>query len=460
MRILQVNTADKAGGAEAVAWQLFQAYRDKGYHSSLLVGYKRSQDPDVHELEHDAFRGVWCRLCAGLSNRLGSVLPGVRGLHHVQTALRFAVGQPGRWYHRMLGREDFDYPGTQHLLRGVHARPDVIHCHNLHGGGLKDGGYFDLRVLPGLSRRFPLVVTLHDAWLLSGHCAHSFDCDRWKQGCGACPDLTIYPAVKRDATAYNWRRKRDIFARCRLFVATPSRWLMEKVEASIVGPAIVEQRVIPNGVDLSVFSPKDKAEARTRLGLPLTAKILLFVANGIKENVWKDFKTMREALSRVSVSVKGHELLLIALGDEKAAETIGSARVQFVPYEHDPKRVALYYQAADVYLHAARADTFPNTVMEAAACGTPVVATAVGGIPEQIVDGRSGFLVPAGDAGSMSHQTRLLLEQESRHRMISAEAAHLARERFDFNRQVQAYLEWYEDLIRLSSGKGMMAYAH
>src|SRR4029079_4578923 len=86
-----------------------------------------------------------------------------------------------------LGLEDFDYPNSVELLRFLPQKPDLLHCHNLHGN------YFDLRALAGLSRQIPTVLTLHDAWLLSGHCAHSFECERWTIGCGECPDLTIYP---------------------------------------------------------------------------------------------------------------------------------------------------------------------------------------------------------------------------------------------------------------------------
>src|SRR5262249_33071397 len=125
----------------------------------------------------------------------------------------------------VLGLEDFNYPATRALFRTPPDRPDIIHCHNLHGS------YFDLQLLPPLSQAFPVVLTLHDAWLLSGHCALSFDCNRWQTGCGECPDLSIYPAIKRDSTAYNWRRKRDILARSRLYVATPSRWLMDRVKS-------------------------------------------------------------------------------------------------------------------------------------------------------------------------------------------------------------------------------------
>jgi glycosyltransferase involved in cell wall biosynthesis len=77
-------------------------------------------------------------------------------------------------------------------------------------------------------------------------------------------------------------------------------------------------------------------------------------------------------------------LVFVALGEDAPAERIGAAEIRFVPYQKDPAVVARYYQAADIYIHSARADTFPNTVLEALACGTPVVATAVGGIPEQV----------------------------------------------------------------------------
>src|SRR5262249_54733173 len=113
-------------------------------------------------------------------------------------------------------------------------------------------------------------------------------------------------------------------------------------------------------------------------------KILLFAANGIRQNHWKDYQTMRAAVALVAERLQGQEVLFIALGEDAPAERLGQDEVQFVHYKKDLDTLARYYQAADVYVHAARAEVWGLTITEALACGTPVVATAVGGIVEQI----------------------------------------------------------------------------
>jgi len=90
---------------------------------------------------------------------------------------------------------------------------------------------------------------------------------------------------------------------------------------------------------------------------------------------------------------------------------------------------------------------FPNTVLEALACGTPVVATAVGGIPEQIEDGRTGFLVPAGDAQSLADRLTQLLSDSNLRQGMGMRAAEVVALQFDLNQQADAYLAWYEQLV-------------
>jgi glycosyltransferase involved in cell wall biosynthesis len=439
LAILQVATTDIGGGAESVAWNLFRSYRSDGHRSWLVVGRKWSGDPDVLPISGDGGDSRRTRAWRSSSRRLLPLLRKVRGAGRVERLARGAVDSLSSW-ERLLGHEDFGYPATFGLLGLPAERPTIVHCHNLHGR------YFDLRALPWLSSQVPTIVTLHDAWLLSGHCAHSFGCERWETGCGECPNLSVYPAIRRDATAFNWQRKREIYAKSRIYVSTPCEWLMEKVQRSMLAPAIVEARVIHNGLDLSVFQPADRQSARATLGIPQDSRVLLFTAYSIRRNPWKDYGTLRSAVAQVAERMDGQHVLCVALGEDAPAERVGAAELRFVPHQKDPAVVACHYQSADVYVHPARAETMSLAITEALACGTPVVATAVGGIPEQVAEGRNGFLVPPGEARAMADAVVRLLGDETLRRSLSRNAAEDARRRFDLKRQVDAYVSWYREI--------------
>jgi glycosyltransferase involved in cell wall biosynthesis len=443
LNILQVNTFDIGGGSARVAWNLFANYRQRGHRSWLAVGHKRSADPDVRLVADAYARDPWFRLWRGIESRL-ECHPTSATHSRAAAALAYLahlLSEPGGVVDYLRGREDFHHPGTWRLPDLAGQQFDIIHGHNLHGG------YFDLRALSWLSRQYAVALTLHDAWLLSGHCAHSFECQAWRTGCGNCPDLTIYPAIRRDATHFNWRRKREVYAASELSVAVPSYWLLRKVEGSMLSPAVNEARVIPNGVDLSVFHPADSRSARTALGLPQDAGVLLFAAESIHQNRWKDYPTLRASVEIVAEQVRPRPIVCIGLGEAAASESIGRATAQFIAYETDASRVARYYQAADIYIHPARQDTFPCSVLEAMACGTPVVATAVGGIAEQVDEGQSGFLVPAGNPTDLAARVVQVLNDPQLRQALASGALDSARRRFDLQSQVDGYLNWYMELL-------------
>jgi glycosyltransferase involved in cell wall biosynthesis len=412
VKVLQVSTADQGGGAEAVALSLHRALRARGHDARLAVGYRRTSEDGVLEI-------------AGAGSRRQ------RALTH-----------PGVLLEALRGHEDFGFPASRRLLDLAPWPPDVVHVHNLHGG------YFDLRALPELARRGPLVATLHDAWLLTGHCAHPFDSDGWLRGCGDCPHLDTYPALHRDGTAFNLARKRSIYDGMQVAVVTPSRWLMDMVERSILASAAVQRQVIPNGVDLDVFRPGDRAEARRELGVEDDAALVVFAAQGGRTNEFKDFPTLRAALARLEVPV-----VAAALGDPTpGAEQVGRATIRSAG-EVPPAGVARWLQAADLYVHPSRADTFPSGVLEALACGTPVVASRLGGIPEQLRD-ETGVLVGPGDPGALASAIESLLADLSRRERMSAAAAEDARTRFSLDRQVDAYAEVYGEAVSARHGGG------
>ncbi|MBF0396018.1 MAG: glycosyltransferase [Desulfobacterales bacterium] len=403
MNILQISTQDIAGGAEKIAWMLHNSYKNKGCNSWLAVGTKVSNYKEIIHIPNY----IWPKIVSKLF--------------------------------KIAGYEYFNFPASRNILKLLPRQPDIIHCHNLHGH------YFDISTLPYLSKKIPVIITLHDAWLLSGYCPHSLDCYRWKIGCGRCQFLKFYPSAEKDPTTYNWKRKKKIYSQSKLYLTAPSQWLINKVKESILLPSALDIRVIPYGIDLSIFRPISKKDARDKLGYSSDIKIVLFIANNIRKNIWKDYKTMYNAVRMVSEKIKD-KLLFIALGGEGVSETIGKVKIEFVPYQKDDIKVASYYQASDIYIHAAKADTFPNTILESIACGTPVVATAVGGIPEQIEDGITGFLVPQGDANKMAILIEKLLKEDNLYKQMSINAEKTAKTRFGLERMTNDYLNFYKEI--------------
>jgi glycosyltransferase involved in cell wall biosynthesis len=426
VKIVTVSTSDVGGGAERSARLLFEAYRARGHDSWLAVGDKQTPDPAVlpfHESPYVDYRPY------------GRTLP----------KRLLAVG---KWLDHALGREDFRFPFSRHLLTLTGSVPDIVHCHNLHGG------FFDLRVLAPVSRRVPVFLTLHDLWAVTGHCAFPLGCECWRTGCGACPDLAIPPAVARDGTRGNWRRKRRIWARSGLRVALPCRWLEERVAHSILAPAIAEARVIPNPVDLAAFRPGNRDVARRTLALPAEADLVLFVAKGTHANRFKDWPTVRAVAGRLGAEPGGRPLLILAVGGSGPEERFGRATVRHVPYLAAPAELAPYYQAADVLLHATRQEVLPLVIVEALACGLPVVASRVGGIPEIVEDGRTGWLVPPGDVPAAAAAVAHALAQPGAARGLARRGAEQVRLRCDRDAIADTFLAWYERARVASDGQG------
>jgi glycosyltransferase involved in cell wall biosynthesis len=222
---------------------------------------------------------------------------------------------------------------------------------------------------------------------------------------------------------------------------------MDKLQASMLAPAIASSRIIPHGVDLTVFQPSDRLAARRELGWPAEAEVLIFAAKGIRGNAAKDYHTMRAALEILGARPAAGPLWFIALGDDAPTEQIGNAELRFVPHLSDRAAVARHYQAADIYVHGARAEVWGLSITEAMACGLPVVASAVGGIPDQVAEGKGGFLVPPGDAELMAERIRQLLDDSQLRTEMGRKAQARAHAEFGLQHMTQNYLDWYESVL-------------
>ncbi len=438
MRIATINASVLGGGAEQAALSLHAEYRRLGHEAYLLVGNVNAARDGVIEIPNERFRSPWARLVRRPAAAAARRSVRERDLWwYADRALR-SLAEPARYARVARGHEDFDQPGTAHLLELMPDAPDVLHFHNLHGS------YFDIRELPRLTARVPSVLTMHDMWLLTGHCAHALECERWLSDCETCPYLDRYVPLLADSAADNFALKRAALAQSRIAFSAPSGWILKTAERSGVLDRAIDSRVIPNGVDTGVFSPDGRVAARRELGIGPDEAVLVCVARDIATNPYKGFPTLLAACE--SLAARGVAATVLAVGSDAPERRIGTITVRFAGHVADPATLASYYRAADVYVHPAQAEVLGLTILEAMACGTPVAASRVGGIPEAVVDGETGVLFAPGDAADLAGKLAALLGDSDLRARLGARGAELAQARFSVAAQAQAFLGYYADV--------------
>jgi glycosyltransferase involved in cell wall biosynthesis len=309
------------------------------------------------------------------------------------------------------------------------------------------GNYFDLRYLPQLSHSLPTVITAHDTWLKAGHCTYSMDCELWEQGCPSCPHLKWPPAIVRDKAGANLALKRSIYAASHLHLAAPTRWVQQQMERSALAEGLLSSRVINYGIDLNIFRPRATAEARAQLGLEQDAHILLFAATS-RSNYYKDFDTLETSIPLIAgLRTSDRPLLMLFLGGDVSQNLrTEHYEIRAVPFTTDLAEIASYYQASDLYLHAAGGEQFGIVTIEAQACGTPVVVTAVDGTPESLIDGETGLLVEKENPQAMAAAVSRLLAENDRRRAMAAAGISFVQKHFSLDLMVERYQALYQEL--------------
>lgn len=327
----------------------------------------------------------------------------------------------------------FSIIATWFLIKRIKKiNPDIIHLHNLHNS------YINLPLLFRYIKKEEkhVVWTLHDCWAFTGHCPHFLlsKCNKWKTGCGKCPQYRDYPQSFVDTTALTWKFKKKWFSNLPyLCIVTPSEWLKELVNQSFLSKYPV--RVINNGIDLKVFK-NTKSDFRSKYGIGDSQIVLLGVSYGW--NYSKGIDVFMDLYKRLDKN----RFRIVIVGTDASIEKEIPKEIITIRKTNNKKELVEIYSAANIFINPTREDNYPTVNMEAIACGTPVISFKTGGSSETIPEG-TGETVLCDDIDQLENEIYNVVGNKT-----YKDNCIKAAKKFDSTDRFNEYVDLYELIIK------------
>ena len=408
MKVVQITAWDTFG--ERFNGSLIhRELLNRGHRSAMIVRFKGGDGRAVYQAGGRFTRNLDNRILTPLQERLS-----------IQSLLATA--------------------GSAALFSPAYRDADIVHLQLIHASP-----FFSLFNAPIMSWGKKLVWTIHDPWMLTGHCVHPLECDRWRFGCGECPDLGRWIPMKTDRTALMWRVKKAIFKRSRPTLVVASRYMEALVSDSPILRDL-PRRVIPFGVSSSTFRPEGRAQARARLQIPAQAHVLAFRNRGL-EDPHKGGLLLLEALKAYRPS---RQTILLVLEKDVGLEALAAAyTIRALGWIESPSLLADVLRASDLFLMPSVAEAFGLMAVEAMGCGTPVVVCEGTSLPEVVMAPRGGLAVPQHDPIAFAAAIESLLAAPERRHEMGEEAARLARTHYSEEAYVERHIELYRELLEV-----------
>lgn len=377
------NTTDRSGGAGIAAFRLGRSLEAHQVQAPIFCLHRRFED-------NSTFR--YRPRNSELSRSLQTYRDAMQRLDK-------------RWVtnnRTSRSKTIFSPPWAGGLLVGDNplvAGSRIIHLHWVNH-------FLDLHALQELAAlRKPVVWTLHDEWLYTAGCHYTSGCEQFRSRCTECPQLLQDPY----GLVEEWfDRKAELLATLDLTVVTPSAWLAERAARSTLlrGKRV---EVIRNAFDIEVFRPMDPSRRRSmraRHGFDDRSIVLGFGAASLRD-VRKGYGLLLRALSSLVAQgdLTRHQIGVLVFGSrsDELDELAGHLKVSYVGELHEESAIADVLGAVDTFVVPSLEENYPNVIIEALLCGTPVIAYGCGGIPEQVHEGLNGLLVnPVGDVDALA----------------------------------------------------------
>lgn len=319
------------------------------------------------------------------------------------------------------------------IEKAMSLSPDLVISGNLHWAR------WPLKILAELhDRKVPTVAYLHDCHWLTGRCAYTGNCRKYLDSCDhTCPTSSEYPPAHPEAIQEAWHQRREVFVGKRFIpLIGNSKWICDIASDAFHHQAVV--KLAPLGLDTSLFSPIDRSLARRLLHLPAHGVLIVAGAVNLKEPR-KGGPLLEWVIQNVHERTAARVITFGALSDQfKGVISLGIIQ--------DERMMPWIYSAADIMMHTAHEESFGQTLMEASACGIPVVSMKAGGMVEIARGGSNALNVPQNDPAAYFRAVQSLVESPDLRTRMGSTGRAIVEEEYSLTAQ---YGRWKKTLMEL-----------
>ena len=291
-----------------------------------------------------------------------------------------------------------------------------------------------------IPNHIPIVWTLHDTHAFTGGCHYTGGCMRFADSCGTCPQ--VCSPSPQDVSLVSLLAKRKVYRNKKLQVVAPCKWMLDLARRSSVWPAKTKFKKIEYGLQLKKFQPVDQSEARAALKLDPRKPLIAFGAMEI-DNPRKGFDHLMAALKKVKAMGVDCECLVFGSGEIEQTDWL--PKLNSLGFLDSAERLCQAYSAADVVVVPSIEDNQPQVGLEAMACGTPVIAFDACGLPEYVIDGKTGWLCPVADSDALADKIAISFNGDAK--KFGAAAVKQIQTRFDVRQQTQKWQQLYRNCL-------------
>lgn len=362
-KVLHLNTSD-TGGAAVAASRIIKSTIIEGIESELWVNKKETELSFVrtHSSKKDKLRA---QVATKMACQVRKIIKTENPL--ISSAALF----PSSWI-KKINSSDFE-------LVNLHWFQDEMISIN------------DITKI-----QKPICLTLHDMWAFCGLEQYTTDF-RWRDG---------YTKENRPASEGGFDINRFIWAhklrtwKEKFNIICPSNWLYKSAKESVLFKNFPISR-IPYPIDTDMWKPRSDLALRERLGIKKDIFLMLICGTNLIEDKRKGIDLLEKALS--NVSLPSNKVAIGFLGCDSFPKNYKFSGLNTFPLGRysNPDDLIDAYNSCDLMIVPSRQDNYPNVVLEAQACGVPVIAFDIGGMPDMIKNNQNGYLVKPFDTAEL-----------------------------------------------------------